>query len=918
MPTEVTREELEELNAQRIKLGLKPLEVETVDSKTDGGAAASEDPDAVAEANFARVRDEARKEREDKALDERIAKAKNKRELARKLAGKGLGEAADDRGGDSKPESALAWLKASKKRAKENAARRLQQQIEEQEAQVQAEYGQDDLAGLRIGHDYDEFEEEGEERILTLRDARVLEDVEDELVDHALAQREQDALKDERRKGAKKYTGLDDEEFGEGVGPSSSVVGKKRGVLSKYDGDLGEEDPLTKSGGEVGFRIGGPKRNKEEIKAQEAEEAARLANRKLLNLDYAKNVEVSDYLTEGEVGFKKSKGKKKKRTATRVIVDLDDEAEPDQAAAATTNGGDAIMAEQESTSMASGSRQRLVETDNFVDDDDLQASLAKARRQKAKKTLNKLTPEQIAANLASQRATEDEESRKDVEAKMEVDDSGDGEQPLTFDSTTEFVRNLAFKAAAEEPRRQIKSEPSDTIATLPQEPGPSEVVRSSVKVEEQQAAPPSEEPSKKTQDGHDDEMDVSEDEDFENLEVFAVPAEGAGEGEGEDGAVDQAESSSEPLAGGSMAATVSLLRQQGLLQEYTPELKQKEAKQREYDLWMAERRRRERVREEELAASKARGSAVDQATREYENQQRDLADAREAQKRFANYKPDVELKYHDQYGRELSQKKAWKVLSHRFHGKAPGHKKQELELRRLENERKREKMESGDTPTGMSKAFQDRSERTGQAHMVLSVGARGNAPQELSMLGPDITKSARPPPAAAVGNNGTSKGKGKGKASSRHPDMSSSISSIGLQSFVPRHVGGGSGLASVLPSSKRNGSTGSGTPLPPSGAAPSAPPPPPQSSSDTAGNGGAMLPPPAVRPVMKPAFAPIKRAAAASTPIGHGTDAGSATAAAPAPAGAADGAGRFKLQLGSKRKAEEPATGSEPQGKRRG
>lgn len=63
---------------------------------------------------------------------------------------------------------------------------------------------------------------------------------------------------------------------------------------------------------------------------------------------------------------------------------------------------------------------------------------------------------------------------------------------------------------------------------------------------------------------------------------------------------------------------------------------------------------------------------------------------------------------------------AWKALSHRFHGKAPGHKKQELRLRRIEEERKREKMSAGDTPGGMNAAFQERAERMGSAHMVLS------------------------------------------------------------------------------------------------------------------------------------------------------------------------------------------------------
>jgi len=34
-------------------------------------------------------------------------------------------------------------------------------------------------------------------------------------------------------------------------------------------------------------------------------------------------------------------------------------------------------------------------------------------------------------------------------------------------------------------------------------------------------------------------------------------------------------------------------------------------------------------------------------------------------------------------------------------------------------------MASGDTPLSMSKAFQIRQEKTGQAHFVLSVGNRG-------------------------------------------------------------------------------------------------------------------------------------------------------------------------------------------------
>ncbi|KAK0553153.1 hypothetical protein OC846_002641 [Tilletia horrida] len=875
MPSQTTKEELAEINAQRIALGLKPIEAEAVEDKGQGSssAPAEEDQDAIAEANFARVRAEAKKDREAKALQDNIAKVKNRRELARKLEGKGLGEAEQ---ADTKPQSAIAWLKSTKKKQKENAARRLQQQMEEEEAQVQAEYGQDDLAGLRVGHDFDEFDE-GEERILTLRDARVLEDAEDELVDNVIAQREKDTLNEERRKGAKKYTGLDDEEFG-----TETAVGKKRGILSKYDAEDGED--ALRANGDSGFRIGGPIVNKDEVKAKQAEEAARLANRTLLNLDYAKNVEVSDYLVEGEVGFKKSKGKKKKRSATKVKVGLDED--PDETSFAT-NGADVAMADTDGAS-SSAPRQRIVETDNFVDDDELQASLAKARRQKAKKTITKMTPEQIAANLAAQKAADEAEKTASAEVKMEVEDDADADsKPLTFDSTTEFVRNLAFRAAADEPRREIKQEaPEPEVATQGSSRDHEAQSESStaavLKVE------PVAQETHPGADVDDDDMDL-DDADMENLEVYAVAPDPATT----ENAAAEEDTTIEPLAGGSMAATLSLLRQQGLVKEYTPEDRDKEAKQREYDLWLAEKRRRDRLREQELAASKARGSAVDQATREYENRERDLVDAREAQKRFANYKPDVDIKYHDQHGRELSAKKAWKLLSHRFHGKAPGHKKQELEQRRLENERKREKMESGDTPSGMSKAFQDRSERTGQAHMVLSVGARGNAPQELSMLGPDIAKSARRAPAPAAAANSSAKGKGKGKASQR-PELSAGVQSIGLQSFVPRHVGG-SGLASVVPSARRNGTTSSSaTPLPNTGEAHS--------------NGGGASPAPTMRPAMKPAFAPIKRDGAGSA---------SPAAAAAAASASSDAGPRFKLDLGAKRKADDAALDVGRDGKRR-
>ena len=58
--------------------------------------------------------------------------------------------------------------------------------------------------------------------------------------------------------------------------------------------------------------------------------------------------------------------------------------------------------------------------------------------------------------------------------------------------------------------------------------------------------------------------------------------------------------------------------------------------------------------------------------------------------------------------------------------------------RRVEEERKRERMAAGDA-ADMASAFRDRQAREGQAHMVLSVGAKGNAPQAFAdSIGPNL------------------------------------------------------------------------------------------------------------------------------------------------------------------------------------
>ncbi|PWN37231.1 uncharacterized protein FA14DRAFT_159378 [Meira miltonrushii] len=772
---------LEETNKLRIQLGLKPLAPDSDDEdskQTQKNDKDDDDPlknqEEKAAKNYADWQESQRKQKEDEKVKERIAKAQNRRDLNKRLQGRTLGDA-DEIASTSNAEASTSdsnkkWLKAQRKKALANEARRRQEEEEAEaaaSAAAKAKYDSEDLRGLKVGHDMEEFdlEEGGEGKVLTLRDSKILDNDDDELMDSTLDQKERDRINEERKKGVKQYTGLDDDDFDAGN------VGRPRGVLSKYDADVEHLDgPLPKDA-DAGFRLGGEVRTRKDRDEAKRKESERAPNRTLLNLDYTKNEEVSDYLQEGDVGFKKPKARKKKRETARIRLDDDDEDRP-----ADNNGGkeDVEMNEDGVSAAPSESRrqprQRNTEID-LIDDDDLALSLAKARRKQAKKAFQKMTPEMIARNLAEQKAAEEAEKNAansaesmNVDVKPAENESNAG---LTFDETSNFVHNLqAARDASPEiqsrPRQsstpQVKREESAEI-----ESGINGFDASDMLVEDPNSALPS------VKEEEDVDMDIKE-------EAPALPT-----------TVEEVE----PLVSGGLGSTLSLLRNQGLITEMTPEQREREKQQKEYDAWMATRRAEDRAREAELAASKAQGSAKDQATREYENRKRELEDARKVQDRFKDYKPDFEIKYHDEFGRTLNNHEAWKRLSHIFHGKAPGKKKQEQRLQRIELEKKREKMLAGDTPTGMTKAFAERAEKSGQAHMVLGVGAKNNAPQDAGLLGPNTV--------AHHSNRNAGHGKGKSKQSEDYTREGSTSSQGGSYHVSPESGrDSGSGFASDM------------------------------------------------------------------------------------------------------------------------
>lgn len=388
---------------------------------------------------------------------------------------------------------------------------------------------------------------------------------------------------------------------------------------------------------------------------------------------------------------------------------------------------------------------------NFVDDDELQAALARSRRAKIRKP-KKITPEELARRgmfshalfvslcfvllmimsfpVAEEREEQEKEAiaasaikvedGEDVNMDAEGDDSGDG--GLVFDDTSEFVRAVGNNPIA------VKKESKDKLVVPPaQAQGPSRPRSSSRDVS---MAPGDEALNeldtvavKNESDDEDDDMEIlNRIEEAIKAEENETQVEGADAG-GEDDGVGG--TSSQQTFKSGMASTLNILRQQGILATPAADQKDRERTQLQRDLWLADQRRRIAQRELERLQTRGGNSNKDQATREYENRLREQQEARENLETFKNYKPDVNIVYYDEHGRSLTPKEAWKALSHKFHGKGSGKMKTEKRLKRIEEEKKQAAMASGDTPLSMSKAFQERQMKAGQAHFVLSVGNRG-------------------------------------------------------------------------------------------------------------------------------------------------------------------------------------------------
>lgn len=289
------------------------------------------------------------------------------------------------------------------------------------------------------------------------------------------------------------------------------------------------------------------------------------------------------------------------------------------------------------------------------DDDDLEARLLAHRRKALKLQRNRgprsrgLTPEELAENILN-----DNDDKQDP----------DEEDGVVVSETTDFLATIKMQVnAATEGSAETENGGTEVRA---------EVDSAKDKMDEDQPEDMSQAPL----------ADEPQHEEAEPASVTAVLDSGAAE---------------EHSVSLSMADTLKLLRQRGVIDTDAEATEAQVRKQRRE--WARQARKEQIERELRYAHEKNQlrnagtYNTLSQREREelsaQQNRAREREEARAAEERFRDYKPDIKLEYRDDMGNLLSSKEAFKHMSHKFHGNASGKRRVEKQLQKQEEEKQR-------------------------------------------------------------------------------------------------------------------------------------------------------------------------------------------------------------------------------------
>ncbi len=470
------RATLEEANRLRESMGMKPLPIPGQEPPPKGSDDEDEDPlatldgrHAAAFDNYKKVQeaDQAKQRREERA--EAVKRAREKAQRHALLEGKTLGDLDEDEVGEAEGD-AKAWLRGQKKRQKKigkaEQKRKAAEEAVAEEARRQRRRAagvdsdddahDDDLTGVKVGHDMATLLD-GDDQILTLKDATVLEneDEGDELENLGLREREQLEERLNLKKKRHAYDPMDDDDAG------------AHAVLGQYDEEISGKkrkhftlDPNAILGPSAG---GGSKSaansaaNSVGGKPSATGVVASIQGLDDLD-DIVSGVPSSDYIDVSEIKIKKpKKTAKTKKTRKRGVEDDeglfpasgDADADTNNESNGRTGGKMDIDDGSEEVVVSRRKRKALDAEELLRDDDELQETLAGQRRETLKKR-KRTRPEDIAKQLR-------EADSKDGEDGTQVGGSAPVGGGLIIDETAEFVSNLKRREDREDetprPRR---------------------------------------------------------------------------------------------------------------------------------------------------------------------------------------------------------------------------------------------------------------------------------------------------------------------------------------------------------------------------------------------------------------------------------------------------------------------------------
>ena len=671
--------DIEETNRIRASLGMTLLPVPGggPQFKPSKGAGSSseeeEDKGSTLESrqaqgydNWKQLQKEADAKAQREAKNEAIKKARDAAKKFSKLEGKGLGEVDEKEDLDTK-----TWLLQQKKRKKRLEKERLAKLEKElAERENEAEYTAADLAGVKVAHELEDFEG-GDEQVLTLKDATIDQNEEegDELENLDL--KEQEALTERLSSKIKKPV----------YDPHAATEEGGSTILKHYDETIDGKKRKR-------FTLDGQGASLEEREAMK-EAVGKKLKATAISLDILKDAPISDYTEPAEAKIKKPKKKKAKTTRQRAVDE--DDIFPVETSTGTQMNGDAMDLDA-GHSQIPEAQTKVSESTPFVDDEDLQAVLAVQRRAALKKRKRE-KPEELAQRIREEAAMAEQEAQPE-------------EGGMVIDETTEFVANLARSREEEKARPQVAKARSVTPA-------------------KEEASPEDED-----EDGDGDvDMgqsynDIQDDEDLE-ARIKRESTTSATPGMTDTGLEDEA------TLNQGLGATLSMLSQRGLIKQSKDT--DINALHRERHRFLAEKQKREAAVEAKARQQRERDRATGKLDRmsarereEYarqENKMRDQLESRQMTEIFnREYKPDVQLKYVDEFGRGMNQKEAFKHLSHQFHGKGSGKQKTEKHLKRIDDDKKREAQSTLDSSqaTGMNNAMGTTQKKNRQAGVRLA------------------------------------------------------------------------------------------------------------------------------------------------------------------------------------------------------